>query len=241
MLTFKRGEAYATRYADAYARLWRLIFASCDDSDCPQDDIELLWIPAHTTEADVGVARLSDGRLLTAADRTGNGFADELAKRGAEIHRLPEPVRQAVARRHDLAAWAARELAVRTCVANSCPLGGGQVCGRDSEGLPTWRRRQGQRKRPPPPQPPAPAPPPLLPAAEVHSDSSCSSSASSAPTRDQQRAHRRRQQAIRRARSESACLQALVERCHAGARPPAASAAERMAAIRSRVQAKALG
>ena len=71
---FRRGRAHATRSSEAYARLWALIFAACDDYEHPERDIAVLWMPAHTTAEDVGRARLSDGRLLTAADRAGNSL-----------------------------------------------------------------------------------------------------------------------------------------------------------------------
>ena len=45
-------------------------------------------MPAHTSEASIGVAELSLRQRLTVLDRSGNWQADVLAKRALEEHRV---------------------------------------------------------------------------------------------------------------------------------------------------------
>jgi hypothetical protein len=54
----------------------------------------VVWMPAHTTEACVGVKRLSNGSLLTASDRRANARADEQAKLATEGVRVSAKLRQ---------------------------------------------------------------------------------------------------------------------------------------------------
>ena len=141
--TFMAGKRQATSAGDEHARLWEMIFATCDSVDPPQ----LLWMPAHTSAADVGRARLSNGQVLTAKDRSANDAADTLAKRGAETHRVPKDVRRQVKQRDLLAVWAARTLGIVTHAANHapCPSSGKPL--RDSAGLPRAARKKPSRLR----------------------------------------------------------------------------------------------
>ena len=137
--TFYSGRQRAVHASDEHARLWALIFAACDDAH----DTELLWMPAHTTVASIGIARLSDGSLLSARDRSANDAADFLAKRGAATHRVPKETRKRVKLRDLLATWAARILAVATFAANNAPTRDGKGTLRDSAGLPRAARKKG--------------------------------------------------------------------------------------------------
>jgi hypothetical protein len=83
MLRMSRKEATAAHRP--LARVAGLIFSAM--VDVPRDHI--VWMPAHTTIADVGRARLSNGCLLTAADRNANDRADALAK-SAAMSRAPQ-------------------------------------------------------------------------------------------------------------------------------------------------------
>ena len=129
--TYRAGRALATRGGDEHARLWNLIFTVCEGGG----PSEVVWMPAHTSAADVGRARLSDGSTLTTRDREANDAADHLAKRGAELHRVPKHIRKEAKLKDLLATWAARLLAVATHAANNAPgpLGHGLL--RDSSGL----------------------------------------------------------------------------------------------------------
>ena len=72
------------------ARVNRLMHQAFDDTGPGS----VVWMPAHTSEADVGIKKLSDGSRLTAIDRKLNGKADEQAKIAAESVRAPLTVRQ---------------------------------------------------------------------------------------------------------------------------------------------------
>ena len=202
-------------------------------------------MPAHTKEKDIGRAQLSDGSLLTAADRAGNELADTLAKRGADSHRLPAAVLDAVLSRERLAVWAARELAIRTSIANRCPRLGQQPA-RDSAGVPQRPRRVGalpaQRPQRPAKLTPAtssgshaaPAPQPTA-SCESSSSSTTDAVASCSGDRNLGRARRRRALASARRRAERSQLQGLLVRRHADATRSAGDADARLRAVRLRV------
>ena len=59
--TYLAGRPIATRSGDEHARLWSMVFAVCEGGG-PE---EVVWMPAHTTAADIGRARLSDGSVLS--------------------------------------------------------------------------------------------------------------------------------------------------------------------------------
>ena len=136
--TFAAGRAQATAACDEHARLWNMIFTACDDGDTPQ----LVWMPAHTSAADVGRARLSNGEPLSLRDRAGNDAADTLAKRGAETHRVPKELRKQWKQRDLLAKWAARTLAIVTHIANNAQCDGSDKTLRDSAGMPRAARKK---------------------------------------------------------------------------------------------------
>jgi len=90
------------------ARAWAPIslYLECTGSD------NVVWMPAHTAEHDVGVLRLSDGQPLSEEDRAGNDEADRLAKDAVEAFRVPPALRSALssyARKViDVATWIGR-------------------------------------------------------------------------------------------------------------------------------------
>ena len=90
---YQRGRRWATAAARPLARVWNLIFTALDDADGAAD---VAWMPAHTSSADVGRARLSNGALLTQVDRMANAGADAHARTAAATHRVPESVRNAL-------------------------------------------------------------------------------------------------------------------------------------------------
>ena len=91
-----------------YARVYRLCCEALEDT--PAD--HLIWMPAHLAKSKVGLARLSNGRLMTELDRSANDSADKKAKTAVEIHRVdPEEVegwRQAYGKAVANAKWMAR-------------------------------------------------------------------------------------------------------------------------------------
>eukprot|EP00969_Alexandrium_andersonii_P263770 11658964-Alexandrium_andersonii.AAC.1 len=113
----------------------------------------LAWMPAHTAERHVGVCRLSNGQLLTHADRQHNDEADRLAKQAAELDRVPLELRKVLlahaGRVLDVAAWIGRA----TLAANNhevwqvCDGGRAKVRMRDAEARPEARPRAQARRR----------------------------------------------------------------------------------------------
>ena len=83
----------AVRPGNSHARVMNLLFAANDDGS----NQDVVWVPAHTTELDVGRPRLGDGSLLTRTDREANDRADTLAKAQAAVHRpVPRHIREQV-------------------------------------------------------------------------------------------------------------------------------------------------
>jgi hypothetical protein len=81
------------------------------------DDTEIdamVWMPAHTTEADVGRSYLGNGSRLTHMDRKGNDEADRLVKLTVEAHRVPKQVRDMVKELHLVVEKTARWVAKAT-------------------------------------------------------------------------------------------------------------------------------
>ena len=140
--TFQAGHREATAASVELARLWSMVFAACDDYDRPEVQVDLAWMPSHTSPADVGRAYLSNGELLTECDRSGNERADLLAKRGAKLHRLPTQIKRAIDGRVQLATWAAHSLGIATHVANNAIIAGASGTRRDAASVHIVRRRE---------------------------------------------------------------------------------------------------
>ena len=85
----------------------------------PAREVDLEWMPAHTAAWQVGKSRKSDGTKLTLSDRHGNDVADELAKKGAKLHRVPWHVRNNMEIAERVALRAALQLGVTTHAANN--------------------------------------------------------------------------------------------------------------------------
>ena len=83
----RRGHKWATALGRLYARVWAVVYAATDGSE---ESVPMLWMPAHTSEAHVGVAVKSDGTALSAHDREMNGLADKFAKAAARTRRLSQ-------------------------------------------------------------------------------------------------------------------------------------------------------
>lgn len=102
---FKAGMQWATIDRRKHARVHRLMLQAWGD----MHPNEALWMPAHTTEASVGVALLGEGTSLTSLDRRGNDQADTLAKKAANTHGVPESIRTRLQQQRqiidDIAKW----------------------------------------------------------------------------------------------------------------------------------------
>ena len=58
------------------------------------DPKQIVWMPAHTSRADVGTKRIGDGSFLTGTDRQANSLADTQAKLAAAQFAVPLRTRQ---------------------------------------------------------------------------------------------------------------------------------------------------
>ena len=103
MLCTSRRDATA-----AHRPLARVFALLHDHLDAGLLSSSVLWMPAHTSEAMVGVAKLSNGSALTQLDRELNDHADWLAKAAVGLHRVPLATRDKVLQHEELA----RELAM---------------------------------------------------------------------------------------------------------------------------------
>lgn len=110
------GVENATLGSRLLARLFTLIFANVGQGVSRK---QFVWMPAHTSEQDVGVMQLSDESTLTDVDRFGNDYADRLAKEAVEEHRVPEALRLALVEHEQLQVATYRWLASATLLANS--------------------------------------------------------------------------------------------------------------------------
>ena len=89
----RKGPRWATAYNRVLARAWAAFWATTDEQAPP---FEVVWMPAHIPEHAVGVARLSNGRLLTHCDRDMNAKVDRWAKEVARSERAPLRIRDLV-------------------------------------------------------------------------------------------------------------------------------------------------
>ncbi len=142
----KAGPAKATAHDKPLARVMKQLLMYFDGDG---DDVSIVWIPGHSTAADVGRAALSDGSILTAMDHAMNTKADTLAKAAARSARVPATVRAAVAARHCLIQRFAMHIGRMTHAANSF----GSPPMRDSDPIPKRcrqaRKTDSMAQRPP--------------------------------------------------------------------------------------------
>ena len=71
---FHKGCAWATKDKRPHASVHGLMFAALGDTEAAA----MVWMPAHTDEADVGWLYLGDGSKLTHLDRKGNNRPTDL-------------------------------------------------------------------------------------------------------------------------------------------------------------------
>ncbi len=150
------GIDWANNPARKYARVWTTVASTLEE----QGD-RVVWMPAHCTQCQEGVKRLSNGSPLTAEHRAGNAEVDRLAKEVAKGDAPPPSqmaaVRRATERLMAIGKWVGQSGAL----ANRFPLpehlrtSSFKYC-RDSEGLkqhtrpcPTKRKAPEQASKPP--------------------------------------------------------------------------------------------
>ena len=92
--TLERGQEAATGAGRVLARLWALLFSAFDGK--PPDGYvhtDLCWMGSHGSRAVIGVARRSDGKLVSQTDWRANRLVDAFARQAAERKRLPKSTR----------------------------------------------------------------------------------------------------------------------------------------------------
>ena len=99
------------------------------------DQAELVhWMPAHTSEQQVGKLICSDGIVLTDTMRCANAIVDELAKEAAESIAMSPGARNQLKKRFTQAKELAIFVGQLTYEAGHCDRGDGKPC-RDSVGI----------------------------------------------------------------------------------------------------------
>ena len=121
---FHNGREWACAANRPLARVFRLVHTALDD--VRPDDV--VWMPAHTKHAEVGVRELGNGTVLTERDRRGNEIADVHAKAAVAAHRVPRERVEAFRLHCEAAQRAARWLGRVTWLASNQPA----PCTRDS-------------------------------------------------------------------------------------------------------------
>ena len=91
------GELWACDARRPLARIFRQLFAHIGDVPASS----FVWMPSHTSLAKVGVTRLSDGQVLTHADRRANMCADDHARIAAATFATPDELRCNLQRHND--------------------------------------------------------------------------------------------------------------------------------------------
>ena len=147
----QKGVRQGLRWAQGpnrrHSRLWTALHFDLDEGE--QSDL-VHWMPAHTSQAQVGEVKCSDGTRLTDTMRCANAMVDRLAKQAAESIAISPAMRARSKERFKQA----RELAIFvgqvTYAAGHCDQGDGHLClCRDSVGLSAaaGRRRPAPRAK----------------------------------------------------------------------------------------------
>ena len=103
------------------ARIYRQLFPHIDDVPVAN----FVWMPSHTSTVDVERLRLSNGQLLTHADRRANALADHHAKIAAATFAAPQAVYDKLLWQAEVVKDAARWLGrVTWAASNDNPSGG---------------------------------------------------------------------------------------------------------------------
>lgn len=114
VLAIHAGMARACSDANPLARVHQLLAIAFDDT--PLESV--VWMPSHTSEAEVGVRRIGNGDFLSMLDRYGNGEADTWAKHAVEEHRVPEHIRRELKDAYALVGRTAKWIGAATWHAN---------------------------------------------------------------------------------------------------------------------------
>ena len=103
-----------TAASQQLARAWAPIALYLEDAAADA----VVWMPAHTSAEQIGVARLNDGRRLSEEDRDQNAEADRLAKLAVEEDRVSAATRKLLLAHAARVADVARWIGIATLAAN---------------------------------------------------------------------------------------------------------------------------
>jgi hypothetical protein len=120
--SLRLGPTLATAAGRSMARLWGMIFTQIDDESSRlrlQDEGGLVWMPAHTAQSQIGIARMSDGAPVTAEQWRGNRLVDIAAKKAAARHTVGKDVMLALDTAEQIAGFGAAVLGIVTHAANN--------------------------------------------------------------------------------------------------------------------------
>ncbi len=145
--SMRAGRVSATAHDRPLARVMAKLFNYFEDAD---EAASVVWLPGHTTAADVGRTALSDGSALTEVDHLMNAKADLLAKAAAREQRVQPAARAAHVARYLMTQRLALYIGRMTKAAN----GAGNPPLRDAEPVPA-RHRQAAERRAQPERPPS--------------------------------------------------------------------------------------
>jgi hypothetical protein len=240
LTTADAGSARATAASKTLAGIWTIVVA-CLDGDLTRLIAEglLRWMPAHKSCAQAVRQRASDGELVTVGEWRANRFADAIARSCAYRSAVPRPTAGRLQFAADVLRTEAGTLGAVTKAANrhrsEVVTDGGHrtfVTRRDSVrperpayvAARPWRKRIAHAPPDPKPLRPRVAPPPP-PAQPRHFAQAAARATSAALRRDT------------RAANDFAIRQIVAERARS-ATPQAVPAADRRAALRTRVAAR---
>ena len=80
-----KGPSIARDPTNPLARVHSMLHCALGDDEARS---RVGWMPSHLKESELGLARRSDGQLVTGRDLLGNQLADLLAKQAVEFHRV---------------------------------------------------------------------------------------------------------------------------------------------------------
>ena len=140
----EQGQKWTTAPGRVYARVWAVVHATGDDGDL---STPVVWMPAHTSQWQVGEAFKSDGTTLSDKDREANDLVDRFAKVAAAGRRVRERIRAAILKSASQVTDMAKWVAAVTMQANHYKLADGSHI-RDSEADRAGKRKRAGHKRP---------------------------------------------------------------------------------------------
>ena len=143
----RQGLDWAQGARRRYSRLWTTLHYDLDEGV----QAELVhWMPAHTSQQQVGELKCSDGTVLTDIMRCANAIVDLLAKQAADSIAMSPGARAGLKERFSQAKELAIFVGQLTYEAGHCDRGDGKAC-RDSVGIDmasaTHRKTRGSRAK----------------------------------------------------------------------------------------------